>query len=424
MLPRLALPPVPSLPPPFPQNTLLVPYPIIIPVPVPVPIPLPFPLPAGMLNPSTHAASAFPTRAHTPPPPTDEGAGALTGVRVKAEDAASPYMDANDTHVLVTEAGSTHSEGEVGERKEGRDAERESEEEDVEADEEEEENDKLCEEEKTNRLVNGQRQRWRERRGGGERKVIQCLTAISVPGSDSEAKCEAGEKDSVGEPAGRSSGQHSPAHTANTNTSAALTHRHTLSPHTHVIHLTHTAHSQAAQSQKHTQTHTHSTTPSAAVLGLSADPINPLHTPRIAHTNSSHTPLPTMTQLATSAVTQTVTVPTDLTPSKLSPSPVHQSPESPSGDPNENRTGRCHELTNSQVSESNGSEGGAEQEFTAKDEEDTDCQQQQTSLDKRTHTLKRPNTQMQPHTPPTDQQLSEDEVEEKRCCLQTAEQNT
>ncbi|KAL2081781.1 hypothetical protein ACEWY4_021599 [Coilia grayii] len=450
--PPLMLPHVPRLPPPFPQNTLLVPYPIIIPLPLPVPIPLPLPLPAGLLTHSSHSShtsgsshtplaslgshtshtslashTSLRTMAHTPP--TDEGhtTHTLAGVCVKAEDEASPHTDAN-AHSWAqetTEGGSTHSQaegGDEGKEKGGVEEEREveDEEEEVEEDEreveleereEDEEEEEVDEEDGRTLLVNGQREQWREEsreesreERSPERRVIQCLTGAAVLSSDSDGRSAAGERDGAGEPA-RSTAQHSPAHTPNTST-PVLQH-HTLSPHTHVIHLTHTAQTVLMQN---THTHTHTT---SAVQGLAADQTHSLHSPHITHTNSSHTHLPTVPGVAACAVSQTVAMPRDST-HKLSPPP--ESPESPSVDLKENRTERCHELTEGQVSESGGC--SAEEESVPKDEEHTDCQHTP-DRHTHTHTLKRAHTQIQPHTPSV-QQHSQEDLEEKRCCLQSS----
>ncbi|XP_076129289.1 sine oculis-binding protein homolog B [Alosa pseudoharengus] len=378
--PRFILP-VPSLPPPFPQNTILVPYPIIIPLPVPVPIPIPILMPAGEQQ--SHSSPVAGSGANTCP--VGRGDATHAGVCVKAERPSSPHTH---NQVAAAEAqSSTHSamEREDGEREREKDQEDTEEERETEA--EEEEDDKKP-------MMNGQREGWRE--GWRERRVIQSVTPTTTAiAAETDDRRRPKEEVTVREPAW-SSGQHTlSTHTANNGT---VLKRHTLSPHTHVIHLTHTAQTAV--------THTASTHTASAVQEQ-ADQTRPSHSPHITHTNSSHT------HLITCAVSQTVTMPTD---SSHKLSPPSESPESQSDELKENCiwNGQRHEVTDSQAHQSDGSRGAEEEE------EHTDVQH---TPAKHTHVvLKRAHTQTQTHTQSL-QECSEEEPEEKRGCLQIRDQN-
>ncbi|XP_062406723.1 sine oculis-binding protein homolog B [Sardina pilchardus] len=395
--PRFVVP-VPSLPPPFPQNTILVPYPIIIPLPVPVPIPIPILLPAGE-RPSHTSPAADAS-------PVDRGDA---GVCVKAESPSSPHTHAADnTHSQVQAAAEeeahsgTHSsmEEEDGGREKEKDQGETEEERETEAEEEEEEE----EEDDKKPTMNGQREEWRER--WRERRVIQSVTPTPLPvvATETDDGRRPEEEVTVREPAW-SSGQHTlSTHTASNPT---VLKRHTLSPHTHVIHLTHAAQTAVTHAAS---THTHA----SSAVQEHTDQTCPSHSPHIIHTSSSHTHLISVPRVATCADSQTVAMPTDSS-HKLSPPP--ESTESQSEELKENCiwNGRNHEVTDSQAHQSDGSRGAEEE-----GEEQTDVQQTST---KHTHVaLKRAHTQTHTHTQSL-QERSEAEPEEKRGCLQIRDQN-
>ena len=373
------------------------PYPIFIPLPVPVPIPFPLLVPVEAHTPS-HTSPATGGQAHAPL--ADQGDITLTGVCVKAENPSSPHTHAN-THTQAQAAAVAHSARSDTEEEEEEENDEDMEEERETEVEEEDDDNKVHDK---NPMMNRQREEWRER--WREREVIQSLTLIPPVTAETEAHGGAGEKETADE-SDWSSGQHTCAHNAN---NATLLKRHTLSPHTHVIHLTHTAQTALTHSAS-----AHAT--SAAVQGL-ADQKHLSQSPHITHTNSSYTHLPTVPRVAICAVSQTVVMPTDSS-HKLSP-PLESS-ESQSEELKENCVwnGQCHELTDSQAHKSDGSRG-AEEESPSEDEEHTHAEH---TPAKHTNTLKRDHTQMESHTQSL-QEHSEEKPEEKKCCLQIRDQNS
>ncbi|XP_042565871.1 sine oculis-binding protein homolog B-like [Clupea harengus] len=222
--------PMPSLPPPFPQNTIIVPYPIFIPLPVPVPIPFPLLVPVEAHTPS-HTSPATGGQAHAPL--ADQGDITLTGVCVKAENPSSPH-----THTQAQAAAVAHSARSNTEEEEEEENDEDMEEERETEVEEEDDDNKVHDK---NPMMNRQREEWRER--WREREVIQSLTLIPPVTAETEAHGGAGEKETADE-SDWSSGrthlcpQRQQRHAAETPHTLPTHSRHT--PHTHSTDSPHT----------------------------------------------------------------------------------------------------------------------------------------------------------------------------------------